>query len=278
MKNIKLNLSIGVFDSGIGGLTVLRQLTRFLPNEKFIYLGDTARVPYGNKSGELVNKYAAEAVNFLLKKGIKMLVVACNTVSAVSLERVKKEAGDIPVIGMVRPAAVAATRSTNSGNIGIIGTRATIESKAYFNEIRNIAGKDEISIFSKACPLFVPLAEEGMSRHPAAKIIAEDYLREMKNSGVDTLVLGCTHYPILSRLLQEIMPEAHLIDTGEHASVVALRILAEKGLLNETTKDYVKIPAAEFYVTDIPSKFHELAVDFLGHDIKTPTKISLGLA
>lgn len=263
--------AIGVFDSGIGGLSVLKQLIRFLPYEKYVYLGDTARVPYGNKSKETVKTYARQSGEFLLKKGVKTLVAACNTVSSVAMDAVVETAGDAPVIDMIKPAAGAALRQTVNGRIGVIGTRATVGSEAYSKAIYDFAGgSDEVKVFQKACPLFVPLVEEGMIQTPAARMIAEEYLEELKKENIDVLVLGCTHYPLLSRLLREILPNVSLIDSGEHASVSALRTLAEKNLLDEERSEFVMKPKIEFYATDLPEHFHEMAIRFLGFSIESP--------
>ncbi|MBM2816258.1 MAG: Glutamate racemase [Ignavibacteria bacterium] len=267
---------IGVFDSGIGGLSVLRQLIRFMPYERYVYLGDTARVPYGNKSSETVIQYSEECTEFLLGKGVKLIVVACNTSSSVALEAVRKHAGEIPVIGMIIPAAAAALRSSSSGKIGVIGTRATIGSGAYNNAILELAGEASIKVYSQVCPLFVPLVEEGMTFHPAARLIAEEYLKEVKNKGIDTLVLGCTHYPLMSQLLMEIMPGISLIDTGEHASVTALRLLADNDWLADERHEFVIKPEIDFYITDLPSIFNELAGRFLGFAIDSPKRVSIG--
>jgi len=267
---------IGVFDSGVGGLSVLKQFIRFLPAESYIYVGDTARVPYGNKSTKTVETYAREITEFLLSKGVKIIVTACNTVSAVALNSVIESANGIPVIGMIEPAAGAALRATRNGNIGIIGTRATISSNSYHNEIKSISNLPDINVFSQACPMFVPIVEEGMLRHKASKLIAEEYLTPLIQSNVDTLVLGCTHYPLLSHLINELMPEVTLIDSGEHASVSALRLLAEQNLLLEPQKDFITKPDIKFYITDMPSNFYELAMNFLGFEIDKPNIISLG--
>ena len=264
---------IGVFDSGIGGLSVLKQFVRFLPHEKYIYLGDTARVPYGNRSTEIVKQYARECTEFLLKKNVKLIVVACNTVSSVALESVKEIAGDIPVIGMIEPAAEAALRATISKNIGIIGTRATINSSAYVKKINDLTDDKEINVFSQACPLFVPIVEEGMRNHRATKQIAEDYLKSLQEKNVDTIVLGCTHYPMLKGLLTEIMPNVTLIDTGENASVTALRMLAEQKKLVDEKSTFVNKPNVELYITDISALFYENAKEFLGFDIDKPNVV-----
>ena len=267
---------IGVFDSGVGGLSVLKQFIRFLPTESYIYVGDTARVPYGNKSTKIVEAYAREITEFLISKGVKIIVTACNTVSAVALDAVIKSANGIPVIGMIEPAAGAALRATRNGNIGIIGTRATIISNSYHNEIKSISNLPDINVFSQACPMFVPIVEEGMLRHKASKLIAEEYLTPLIQSNIDTLVLGCTHYPLLSHLINELMPEVTLIDSGEHASVSALRLLAEQNLLLEPQKDFISKPDIKFYITDLPSNFYDMAKNFLGFEIDKPNIISLG--
>lgn len=266
---------IGVFDSGIGGLSVLRQLIRFLPYEKYIYLGDTARVPYGNKSADTVKHYSRECADFLLERGVKLIVVACNTASSVAMETVREAANGIPVIGVILPAAAAALRSTVNSKIGIIGTRATIGSNAYLNAIVNLSGGDKVDVYSKACPLFVPIVEEGMLRHDATRLIAAEYLEDLKRENIDTLVLGCTHYPLLSQLFTELMPEVKQIDSGEHAAVTALRQLADSSLLADERNEFLIKPEIDFYITDLPAIFYEQAHNFLGFGIDSPIKITL---
>lgn len=269
------NYPIGVFDSGIGGLSVLRQLIRFMPYEKFVYFGDTARVPYGNKSEETVRRYSKQCAEFMIRKNVKLIVIACNTASAIAMEAVREISGDVPVIGMIEPAAGAALRATVNGKIGIIGTRATVNSDSYASKIKELAGDANIEVLSKACPLFVPIVEEGMLNHEIARLSAEEYLAPLKNENVDTLVLGCTHYPLLSRLISEIMPGVSLIDSGEHASVNALRMLAEMNLLVEEKNEFIIKHDIDFYVSDVPSLFFEQAQRFLGFAIDAPTKINL---
>jgi len=265
------NLSaIGVFDSGIGGLTVLKQLIRFLPYEKYVYLGDTARVPYGNKSDSIVQEYARQCTKFLLDKKVKLIIIACNTVSAVAMETVRSVAGDVPVIGMIMPASAAAIRATINGKIGVIGTRATIKSEAYTKGINSLLEINQVDVLSQACPLFVPIVEEGFINHPIARLAAEEYLCSLKKEKIDTLVLGCTHYPLLIRLLNEIMPGVSLIDSGEQSSVHSLRLLAEMNLLAPEGKDLIIKHNIEFYVTDIPTVFFEQAQRFLGFSIDSP--------
>jgi glutamate racemase len=269
------NSPIGVFDSGIGGLTVLKQLIRFLPNESFIYLGDTARVPYGNKSQETISRYSSEASKFLISKGVKLIVVACNTVSSLAMNSVKEIAGDIPVVGMIDFSAIAAYRSSRNKKIGIIGTRATISSMGYNNHLNYIAGNEPLEIHTKECPLFVPIVEELMMEHPAAKLIANEYLVNLKESGVDTLILGCTHYPALSKTISEILPDVHLIDTGEQSSIQVLRILAESRLLNDEPLDFSVNPQISFYLTDFSSNFKKIAEQLLGFNIDHPLLVSV---
>jgi glutamate racemase len=268
------NSPIGVFDSGIGGLSVLKQFLRFIPYEKYIYLGDTARVPYGNKSAETVIEYSLQSARFLIDKGAKMIVIACNTASSVALEAVKNEF-DVPVIGMIIPAAQAALRTTSNHNIGIIGTRATVASGAYDKALMLYSELSSLNIYSKACPLFVPIVEEGWLEHDASKLIAEEYLQELKEKEIDTLILGCTHYPLLKKLIADIVPGVNLIDSGEHAAVSAIRILGEAGLLAKERDEFNFTPDVDFYVTDVPSTFFDIARRFLDFDVNTPKRISL---
>ncbi|TAL68787.1 MAG: glutamate racemase [Bacteroidetes bacterium] len=269
------NNPIGVFDSGIGGLSVLKQFIRFLPFERYVYLGDTARVPYGNRSPETVKRYARESTRFLLEHDVKLIVVACNTVSSVALD-VVREISTVPVIGMIYPAAVAALRATVNKKIGVIGTRATINSNAYTDEIHKLSNGDKIEVISQACPLFVPIIEEGWQEHPATKLIIEEYITTLKSENIDTLVLGCTHYPLLKQLLTEMMPGISLIDSGEHAAVMAVRMLAGQERLVEEKEVYIQKPEIEFYVTDIPSTFYDIAQRFLGFTVESPQIVSLG--
>jgi len=273
MSSISKESPIGVFDSGIGGLSVLKQFVKFLPNEKYVYLGDTARVPYGNRSKEIVNEYARECTKFLLSKGVKLIVAACNTVSAVAIDSIRDLAGDIPVIGMIQPGAAAALRATVNKKIGILGTRTTIASNAYSKAIQEMTEDKGIAIYSQACPLFVPIVEEGMRHNKAAREIAEEYLSSIKSKHVDTVVLGCTHYPLLIPLLMDLMPGVTLIDTGENASVTALRMLAEKNLLMDPKDTFIAKPNVEFFITDLPALFYENARDFLGFEIDDPVII-----
>ncbi len=269
----KPNSPIGVFDSGVGGLTVLKQLIRFLPNENFIYLGDTARVPYGNKSPETIKRYSREATHFLLEKNVKMIVIACNTVSSLAIDEVRKVAGIIDVVGMIDFSAVAAYRSSRNKKIGIIGTRATINSKGYEQQLKFIAQNSPLEIKSASCPLFVPLVEELQIDTEATKLIAYEYLEQFKDFGADTLILGCTHYPALKKVINELLPDVDLIDTGEQSAIQVLRILAEKQILNNSQIDFSTTPRIEFYLTDFSYSFTQLAELLLGFPIQNPKLI-----
>lgn len=249
---------IGVFDSGIGGLTVVRALTRRLPHENIVYFGDTARVPYGPKSPQVVREYAVQDTEFLMKHDVKMIVVACNTVSSVALDLVMKKAG-VPVVGVIVPGARAAVGATSNGRIGVIGTVGTISSNAYPNAIRQADAS--VAVISQPCPLFVPLAEEGWTDHAATAMIAKEYLFPMKRERIDTLVLGCTHYPILSGVIGETLGAGvRLIDSGEAAASDVEEILRERGIGNESPDR----PHIRFFVSDIPHKFTEIGERFFG--------------
>lgn len=253
---------IGVFDSGIGGLTVVKRIMELLPNENIIYFGDTARVPYGSKSNSTVIEYALQDAKFLMRRNVKMIVVACNTASSVALDTLQNSF-DIPIIGMIEPGAKFALNNSSNKKIGVIGTYATINNLAYSQKIKELS--NSVSVFEKACPLFVPFAEEGLTNHPATKLIAEDYLSELKNENIDTLILGCTHYPILSDVIQSVMGDkVKLIDSGIAASVEVENYINARGIRNDSNN----IGTAEFYVSDIQTKFKEVASRFLGREIK----------
>jgi glutamate racemase len=252
---------IGVFDSGIGGLTVVRALTQRLPHENIIYFGDTARVPYGPKSPHVVREYAAQDAEFLLSHDIKMLVIACNTVSAVALDVVQKRAR-LPVVGVILPGAEEGVRATRKRRVGVIGTRATVNSNAYPNAIRQLDG--EVEVFSQECPLFVPLAEEGWVDHKATALIAKEYLFPLKLEKIDTLILGCTHYPLLKSAIRNAIGEdVTLIDSGEATAAVVERLLDDHGLRNHSRQR----PRLQFFVSDVPAKFMEVGERFLGQKL-----------
>jgi glutamate racemase len=261
------NKPIGVFDSGIGGLTVVRALTKRLPRERLIYFGDTARVPYGPKSTEVVKQYAVQDAAFLMTKDVKMIVVACNTVSAVALDEVKQRF-PILVLGVIEPGARAAVVSTKNRKVGVIGTVGTIASRAYTNAIHTLDSLIEVT--AQACPLFVPLAEEGLADHPAAELLARDYLKPLLNQHIDTLVLGCTHYPILKQTIAKVVgPCIRLIDSAEATAADVEQLLTEKGLLTPDGGS----PRHEFFVSDLPHRFREIGERFFGEPLHSVTKV-----
>jgi len=260
--------AIGIFDSGIGGLTVLKEIIAKLPDENIIYLGDTARVPYGIRSPETVTRYSFENTRFLLSQEIKMLVVACNTASAISLEAVKKEF-PLPVIGVLEPGARAAVAATRTGRVGVIGTEATIESKAYEKAIKKLA--PDVVVHSLACPLFVQLAEEGWTENDVARLVAEKYLAPLRGLGIDTLVLGCTHYPLLKPVISGVMGEGiMLIDSAtETAGEVA-------DVLDKLKWRQPGEGIRKYYVTDTPTRFEKIGKRFLGDALLRAEQVKVG--
>jgi len=261
-------LPIGIFDSGVGGLTVYRALHDRLPNEHFIYLGDTARVPYGTKSLATVERYAIENSQFLASRGIKLLVVACNTASALALPKIREKIG-LDVVGVIGPGgrkAVELTKGKERPKIGVIATEATVASNAYFEAIRRASGLAEV--LQKGCPLFVPLAEEGWTSEPETYSIAAKYLEAMKEFQPDALVLGCTHYPILREVIQQTVGEdVKLIDSGEATAEEVEKLLIEKGLSNPARhagERHLCDDLDHFYVTDAAERFAHVAERFLG--------------
>ena len=262
--------SIGVFDSGIGGLTVVRALMRRLPHENITYFGDTARVPYGSKSAEVVREYAFEDTRFLLDRGVKAIVVACNTVSAIAIDSLRSHF-DLPIIGMIQPGAEAAAKETRCGRVGVIGTLATIASDSYTRALKTMDRR--MAVYSQACPLFVPLAEEGWSDHPVSQMVADEYLHDFHQRDIDTLILGCTHYPILRSVIQRsVGSQVRLIDSGEAAAVEVERELRDLGLLNPLFAQ----PNYEFFVSDVPQKFKQLGEIFLGKPDLRVTRVHIG--
>jgi glutamate racemase len=252
---------IGVFDSGIGGLTVVRALTRRLPHENIVYFGDTARVPYGPKSPAVVREYAAHDVAVLMAHNVKAVVVACNTVSAVALDVVQKLAR-VPVIGMIAPGAAACLAATRRRSVGVIGTIATINSNAYGHAMRQL--DPDVRVVARACPLFVPLAEEGWIDHAATHLIAKEYLFPLTLENIDSLILGCTHYPVLRTAIERAVgPEVRLIDSGEAAAAEVERLLDDLDLRNPSADR----PNLQFSVSDIPAKFTEVGERFLGQKL-----------
>jgi glutamate racemase len=251
------NRPIGIFDSGLGGLTVLQAVSRRMPEENLVYFGDTAHVPYGSKSRETVTRYSLEVARFLAGKRIKALVVACNTSSALALEAVAR-ALDVPVLGVIRPGAAAAAAATRNGRIGIIGTEATIASGAYTAALRTRLPR--VRVATAACPLFVPLVEEGWWGHRATVLVARHYLGGLRRSGIDTLILGCTHYPLLKGVVRRVMGRGvRLIDSAEQTALETERLLLGLGLRRESGRGKQR-----FFVSDAPRRFLRLARRLLG--------------
>jgi len=260
---------IGIFDSGIGGLTVAKRIIAMLPNENIVYFGDSARVPYGSKSNETVIEYSLQDAQFLISKNVKLIIVACNTASSIAINKLK-EKFTIPIIGMIEPGTQLALKSTKNGRIGVIGTDATINNKAYSSELNRI--ENNLEIIEKPCPLFVPIAEEGWLDHEATKLIAKEYLQDLIDFGVDTVILGCTHYPLLSGVIQEVMGEdVTLIDSGMAASLEVEDYLNGRGVRNDSNQ----LGTLEFYVSDLPAKFKAVAERFLGTEVKHIEKIDV---
>lgn len=262
---------IGIFDSGLGGLTVAHAIFQRLPNDSTIYFGDTARVPYGPKSADTVRRYSLEILEWLLGEGVKAVVVACNTSTAHALDALTR-ASPVPVIGVIEPGARAAVAAAGSRPVGVIGTAGTIGSGAYEREIRRLAPGTEV--VARACPLFVPLVEEGWFDHPATRLAAADYLAPLQQRGVGSLVLGCTHYPLLEPLLREIMgPEVRLIDSAEETARAVQAALAARSLEAPSSTRAV---SHRFAVSDDPVRFREVGARFLGARLGQAEVVTLG--
>lgn len=261
------NLPIGIFDSGVGGLTVYRALHERLPNERFVYLGDTARVPYGTKSLATVERYAVENSRFLEVHGIKLLVVACNTASALALPAIRK-AVKVPVMGVIEPGSRAAVEIARGEKIGVIATEATVQSHAYAQAIATMSADSEV--IERACPLFVPLAEEGWADTDVARLVANDYLRDFQQSSIGALVLGCTHYPILRDVISETVgTQVTLIDSGAATAHDVEVLLEDRGLIHDEPFGLYEERRLcddldHFYVTDAAERFAKVAERFLG--------------
>lgn len=256
--------AIGVFDSGVGGLTVLKAIHARLPHERTAYLGDTARVPYGQRSPEVVIRYCIDNARFLLEQDLKMLVVACNTASAIALD-VLREMIDIPVIGVIEPGAEAAIAATKGGRIGIIGTRGTVKSEAYQVALRKARG--DVALRAIACPLFVPLAEEGWTHGAIARQIAARYLDGFAGFDMDTLVLGCTHYPLIRDAIAEVLGAGvTLVDSAEATAQAAANLLAARGW-SAPSPAATDAPRHRCFVTDQPELFAEVGARFLGRPL-----------
>lgn len=253
---------IGVFDSGMGGLTVLRELHRRLPAEDLLYFGDTARVPYGTKGKRTVQAFAAQDAAFLVNRGVKLVVVACNTASAFALEHLRGIL-PVPVLGVIEPGVQAALARSRGGPVGVIATRGTVESGRYQELLaRSIPGS---RVLARPCPLFVPLVEEGMIEHPITRLSVAEELEPLRGAGVDTLILGCTHYPLLKDVIGRFMgPDVALVDSAETLAEAAAVLLRERGLARD---DGAAVGRMEFWLSDIPWKFREVGARFLGRPI-----------
>jgi len=275
---------IGIFDSGIGGLTVMAAIRRRLPDESLLYLGDTARVPYGTKSSETVIRYAHECSEFLLDRGVKAIVVACNTASAYALPDLSRQLA-VPVLGVVKPGAEAALGLSEKRVIGVIGTTGTIASNAYGKALKSL--DNGVRVVSRACPLFVPLVEEGWADDEVTAVIARRYLEGMKNEGIDTLVLGCTHYPFLADVIRHEMGDGiHLVDSADTTAEALAGLLESNELIKcvsrqstvagrQETGDRRQTTGDRIYVTDLPARFEMIAERFLGCEPPTVTRVDL---
>ncbi len=266
-KGINSHCAIGVFDSGLGGLTVVKELKRQLPNEDIVYFGDTARVPYGTKSEESIIRFSVENVQFLLKNKVKIIVVACNSSSSFSLPVLRKKFS-IPIIGVIMPGAKKACEVTKNKKVGVIATSATIQSEKYMKMVKTIS--KNIKVISQACPLFVPLAEEGWFHKKATKEIARQYLVKLIYSGVDTLILGCTHYPLLKSVIGKVMgKKVYLVDSAKEVAKEVRDVL----VVNNLKKQTKSLGKCKFFVSDKPQHFGKLAKQFLGYSIKSIKKV-----
>ena len=258
--------AIGIFDSGVGGLTVLHAILAALPREHLIYLGDTGRYPYGTKSAETITRYSIENVDFLVAKRIKILVVACKAASSVALDTLAARY-PVPVVGVIEPGARAAVASTKTNCVGVIGTEATIASGAYTRALRAL--RPEIEIYTRPCPLLVPLAEEGWLEGPIPRAVVDTYLATLTKSGIDALVLGCTHYPLLKPVIAEAMgPDVRLVDSAEETARAVAAVLAERGLAREAGTG-----STSFFVTDVPDRFIRIGQRFLGARVESAVRI-----
>lgn len=269
--NIDKNAPIGVFDSGVGGLTVAREIMRNLPSEKIVYFGDTARVPYGSKSQDTVIRYSRQITHFLREQQVKAIVIACNTASAFALETVKKE-HDIPVLGVIGAGVKVAAQETRNKRVGVIGTVGTIGSGIHEHYLKEL--DPEITVIGKACPLFCPLVEEGWLHDPVTVEVATRYLEELKEKEVDTLILGCTHYPLIRSTIGEVMGDGvRLVNPAYETALELKNMLSDTGMLRTvTTKE--EFPY-RFFVSDLADKFEDFANSILPYDVKRTQKINI---
>lgn len=270
MEN-KKTAPIGVFDSGVGGLTVAREISRQLPEENIVYFGDTARVPYGSKSQNTIIRFSEQIIRFLKTKNVKAIVIACNTASALALDAVKDEF-DIPILGVVIPGARAAVEATQNGKVGIVGTEATVQSGMYTKVIQ--AMNPKISVIEKACPLFVPLVEEGFKEHVVTQEIIEYYLESMKNTDIDAMILGCTHYPLLRSKIRNYLGEKiQIVNPAYETAMDLKRLLEEMGMANDGKSG--QHSTYSFYVSDAAEKFRRFANTVMPFDVPTTNVVNI---
>lgn len=268
----KKDLPIGVFDSGVGGLTVAREIMRQIPKERIVYFGDTARVPYGSKSKETVTRYSEQIVRFLETQQVKAIVIACNTASAYALEKIEKQV-KIPMLGVVKPGAKTAAEVTVNGKIGVIATEGTIQSKIYGKYIEQL--KKEVQVIGKACPLFVPLVEEGLLEDPVTDEIAQRYLSVLIDSGIDTLILGCTHYPLIRRTIQKVMgDQVRLVNPAYETALELKRLLEQQNLLQDE-KPVLGTNQYQFFVSDGADKFQHFANTIFKYGVLAVKQINI---
>lgn len=266
---VRREAPVGVFDSGVGGLTVAREIMRQLPEENIVYFGDTARVPYGSKSQDNIIRFSRQIINFLKTKEVKAIVIACNTASALALDTVKNEI-DIPIIGVIEPGARAAVRETRNAHIGVVGTEATINSETYTKVIKRL--NPDAEVLGKSCPLFVPLVEEGFAKHKITEEVIDIYLSEFKKTEIDTMILGCTHYPLLrSRIMAYLGEQVHIVNPAYETAIDLKEILEKNGTANHSGQ----MATYEFYVSDAAEKFTKLANTILPYDVATTKKINI---
>jgi len=270
-RDVKKSAPVGVFDSGVGGLTVAREIMRHLPNENIVYFGDTARVPYGSKSKDNIIRYSRQIIHFLKTKEVKAIVIACNTASALALDVVREET-DIPIIGVVEPGARAALDVTETKKIGVIGTEATIRSAMYEKIIQGI--DSEATVIGKACPLFVPLVEEGFAKHQVTREIIDYYLASFLETDIDSLILGCTHYPLLRSRIREYVGDKMTLVNPAYETAMDLKKLLESCSM-ENTGENQEHASYSFYVSDAADKFKQFANSILPYDIETTKQINI---
>ena len=271
-ENLSADMPIGMFDSGVGGLSVAREIMRQLPNEKIVYFGDTARVPYGSKSKDTILRYSRQIIRFLKTKNVKAIVIACNTASAFALEEIKEEI-DLPIIGVIKPGAKTAVENTVNKRIGVIGTEGTVKSAIYEEFIHKL--DEDVKVYGKACPLFVPLVEEGWLHDEVTDTVVKRYLSELMDKDIDTLIMGCTHYPLLRNTIAKTMGEkVNLVNPAYETAVGLNELLIKHNLKSDADINCCR-EMYDFYVSDAPDKFKKFADSILSFEISDATKINI---